>query len=226
MKLTQEQYDALPESVKPLFKKEGDEYVQITPADPSDELKRAKDREVEARKAADAKAKELQAELDKINGDKARKAGDIETLEKSWQGKLDTLKAEYEGRLAKSNEFIQKTLIDSVANSVAAEISTSPAVMIPHIKARLSADLEGDTPSTRVLDASGNVSAFTIDDLKKEFVENKDFASIIRGSKASGARGADDKNSGVRDIPADKKLVDYTPKEMAAHVAAKKENQE
>lgn len=222
MKITKEQYDALPDSVKALFKADGDEYSQITHPDPSDELKRAKDREVEARKAADAKANDLQTQLDKINGDKARKAGDIETLEKSWQSKLDAQKAEYEASLTKANEFIQKTLVDSVAASMASEISTSPAVMLPHIKSRLTADLDGDTPITKVLDASGNASALNLDDLKKEFVANKDFASIIVGSKASGSVTADGQK-GNRVDTSDVNLAKMKPGELLEHMRAVKE---
>jgi hypothetical protein len=38
----------------------------------------------------------------------------------------------------------------------------------------------------RILDGAGKVSAASLDDLKQEFVANKDFSSIIIGSKASG----------------------------------------
>lgn len=56
---------------------------------------------------------------------------------------------------------------------------------MPHIKSRLSVE-EG---KTRVVDAAGHPSAFTIDDLEKEFRSNQLFAPVIIGSKATGTGG-------------------------------------
>jgi hypothetical protein len=189
MKLTKEQYDTLPDSVKVLFKAEGDGYVQVAAPDPSDELKRAKDREKERAKAAEQKNRELEDRIAELETGKARKDGDIEALEKSWQQKLDTQKTEFEGKLAKKDGFLKDNLITSKAQALAAELSPNHAsLLLPHITPRLTADLDGDNPTTKVLDATGQLSALTLDDLKKEFLANDDFKSIVVGSKATGGR--------------------------------------
>lgn len=227
MKLTKEQYDALPDGVKAMFEAEGDGYRQKAVSDPSDELKRAKDREVQARKDAEANANALQKKLDELDTNDARKRGDIDTLEKSWNDKYTTLTDEFNSKIAKKDAFIQDTLVNSVASTLAGKISTSPALILPHIKARLAADLDGDNPATKVLDANGAISAFTLDDLEKEFVANKDFASIIVGSKATGARDTDKSKSVPRGDTTDQNLASMKPTELLEHMRAKKEaNQE
>jgi hypothetical protein len=77
-------------------------------------------------------------------------------------------------------------LIDSVAQSIAAEITESPALIMHQIKSRLAVDLAADTPSTHVLDANGNRCSTSIAELTKEFLENKEYSAIMKGSKASG----------------------------------------
>lgn len=107
---------------------------------------------------------------------------------------------------------------------IAAKISTAPAVILPHIKSRLSADLEGDKPRTVVLDENGQPSALTIEELSKEFIENKDFSSIIIASKASGS-GATDKTKGSGGAPA--KGIDLSkasPKDLRAHLDSKRKS--
>ncbi|WEM33661.1 head scaffolding protein [Pseudomonas phage PSA-KC1] len=101
---------------------------------------------------------------------------------------------------------------------------------MPHIKSRLMADFEGDTPVTRVLDKDGKPSALTIDELANEFVANKDFSAIITASKASGGAGKPSQNgggapkfNGQSDKPAD--LSKMNPAELAAHLKEAKANE-
>lgn len=221
-KIAKAAYDALNDELKKEYKLVGTDYVlDLEGYDDPVELKRAKDREAQnARESKEALLK-TQKELDDLkatlgNDDeaKARKAGDIATLEKSWQGKIDTTTAEFTGKLAKKDAFIQSHLVDSVAQQLASEIAQSPSVMLPHIKARLTADLTGDTPVTRVLDASGKPSAMTVAELKKEFVANPDFAAIIIASNGSGGGAPGGKQNGGG---AAKKLTEMTGAERVAY---------
>ncbi|MEX5734662.1 hypothetical protein [Providencia hangzhouensis] len=74
-------------------------------------------------------------------------------------------------------------MVDNVAQTLATKLAGDAAPLImPHIKSRLSVE-EG---KTRVVDSAGHPSAFTIDDLEKEFRSNQLFAPVIIGSKATG----------------------------------------
>jgi len=142
-------------------------------------------------KAAAKKAAQESQEED------AKKSGDVEALEKSWQ---DTLTAETSSRDEKLTAY-QKTISDMTAGSAARKMAAELAlpgsadVLLPHIKGRLSVDMDGDSPLVRVLDKDGKPSAMSIDDLRKEIEANKAFAPLLLGSMASGSGDVGKKGS-------------------------------
>ena len=225
-KLTKAEYEKLSEHIKAEYIEDGDGFrLDVDGDEDTGALKRAKDREAQLRRDAEAKLREAQEELDRINGDDARKKGDITTLEKSWQKKLEDQKSEYEGKVSKLTAHTTKTLVDNVATQIATKISNAPALLLPHIKSRLQADFEGDSPVTRVLDKDGKPSAMTVEELAAEFVANKDFSAIITASKASGGAGKPSNNNGGgapnnSDKPAD--LASMNPAQLAEHIKASK----
>ncbi|UAG58588.1 putative scaffold protein [Pseudomonas phage Kaya] len=230
-KLTKEEHAKLSDALKAEYIEDGDGFrLDVDGDEDTGALKRAKDREAQLRKDAEKEAKELRERLESIEGDDARKKGDIATLEKSWQSKLEKQREEYEAKVSKLTSHTTKTLVDNVALSIATKISNAPAIILPHIRARLQADFEGDTPVTRVLDKDGKPSALTIDELANEFVANKDFSAIITASKASGGAGKPSQNgggapkfNGQSDKPAD--LSKMNPAELAAHLKEAKANE-
>lgn len=223
-KLTKEEHAKLSDAFKAEYIEDGDGFrLDVDGDEDTGALKRAKDRESQLRKDAEKALKEAQEKLDALGTDDARKKGDIETLEKSWQSKLDTQKAEYDGKLSKLTGHTTKSLVDNVALSIASKISTAPNLILPHIRARLQADFEGDEPKTRVLDKDGKPSALTVEELSQEFIANKDFSAIITASKASGGAGKPSQNGGGAskfqnntDKPAD--LSKMKPHELAAQI--------
>ena len=190
-KMTKEDHANLPDHLKSEYIEDGDGFrLDIDGDDDNGALKRAKDREVQLRRDAEARLKDAQDQLDALGSDDARKKGDIQTLEKSWQKKIDDQRAGYEDRLGKLTAHTKTQLVDSVAMQIASKISSAPAIMLPHIKARLAADFDGDSPVTRVIGADGSLSSMSIDALSAEFVANKDFSAIILASKATGGAGS------------------------------------
>lgn len=230
-KLTKEEHAKLSDALKAEYIEDGDGFrLDVDGDEDTGALKRAKDREAQLRKDAEKEAKELRERLESIEGDDARKKGDIATLEKSWQSKLEKQREEYEAKVSKLTSHTTKTLVDNVASQLAHKISNAPAIIMPHIKSRLIADFEGDTPVTRVLDKDGKPSALTIDELANEFVANKDFSAIVTASKASGGAGKPSQNgggapkfNGQSDKPAD--LSKMNPAELAAHLKEAKANE-
>lgn len=233
-KIDKATFDKLSKDLQAEYVEKDDEYILDLYGGNDDDdngaLRRAKARAVQERKDAEKRAKEAEAKLAELDDNDARKSGDIEKLEASWKSKLDAQKAESDATINSKDAFISSTLIDNVANAMAAKISTSPALILPHIKSRLQADLSGDAPTMKYLDASGNST--TAEALEKEFVDNKDFASIIVASKAKGG-GAPDKGQqrlgGASQKTDDGKpvsLASLSGKELAAELAARKEANE
>jgi len=118
----------------------------------------------------------------------AKKSGDVEALEKSWQDKLTAREAELTGQLTGYEKMVSDMTAGAQALKLAAEMSIpgSADAMLPHIKSRLTTEIHEGKPVLRVLDADGKPSALSIDDLRKEFENNKAFAPLLIGSHASG----------------------------------------
>lgn len=221
--------DDLDDSQKALYaEKEGGGFqLQVDGVEDTSALKRAKDHEKEARKAAEDKARELSDQLAEIQkkakeaeDDKARKSGDTEALENSWKEKLANRETELSGQIDSLKGEVQNLLVDSKAAALAAEISSAPNVILPHIKSRMAVEYdESGKPQTRILDANGKPSAATLDDLKSELTAREDFQAIIIGSKASGGgAGAGGSGGGASKID----LSKATPKEKVAYLKSKR----
>lgn len=187
-------------------------------------LKRAKDREVQLRKEAEARAREAQEKLESLSDVDAKKRGDVEALEKSWQTKLEKTTAEYQEQIDKFKKSTEKNLREGTARTVAAKISTAPDLLHPHLISRLAVDYDGDEPKLRVLDSNGQPSAMTVDELSAEFVANKNYSAIMTASKASGGGGASANNgkpgpsfNGSAQTRGDADLNKMTPSEKIAH---------
>lgn len=216
--ITKEAFDKLSDALKAEYEAKGDLYIlKLEDYEDPGELRRARDREKQSAQEAKAEQQRLQKELDKIQNeiDEAKttghaKKGDIAALEQSWKEKNLKLEESLNGKVQKRDSFIRKTLRDNVAFQIAERISESPRLLLPHILSRLDVDFEGgDDPTTRVLDAAGKPSALTVQELEAEFVANKEFASIIRGSKATGGGASGGNSSGG----AAKKPSDMSEKE-------------
>ena len=230
-KIDKAAWDKLDAAQKEFYVEKNGSYVLDLEGDDDEdgagELRRANERLKQEAKDAKKALKELQDAQDDDATLDAKKKGDIEKLEKSWNDKVEKLTKDFTDKIAVKDAFIRETLVDSVASTLAREISNAPAVILPHIKARISADLDGEKPSTRILDKDGKPSAFTIDDLKKEFVANKDFSSIIVASKASGgatkANGQQDGGATKTQTDATKPLHTLSPADLAARIKERKE---
>lgn len=233
-KINKDVFDKLSDELKGFYEEKNGSYVLKVDGDGGDEdpaeLRRALERERQDKKDLKKELKDLNDKLEETTGIDAKKRGDIETLEKSWKEKLDKITKEFTDKLTAKDAFIRTTLVDSVATQMAVKLcADKSSIILPHIKARLTADLEGESPATKVLDAHGKVSALTVEDLEKEFVANKDFSFIIVGSKANGSgtsNGNSRRGHGGAPLDASGKPVPFsqmTVQQRVDHIKAKKE---
>ena len=126
-------------------------------------------------------------EAERIKLDAAKKGGDVDALEKSWADKMAAREAEWQAQLAASDKLISGLTVGQTATSLAADLFGENAdLMLHHVKGRLTYEVRDGKPVVRVLDVDGNPSAYSLDDLKKEFAGNQRFGPFIVGSKASG----------------------------------------
>jgi hypothetical protein len=120
--------------------------------------------------------------------DNAKTSGDMEALEQSWKDKYTSRETELTHQLDGYQKMISDSTSGQQAVMLSAEMSIpgSADVLLPHIKNRLTTEIQDGKPVLRVLDSQGKPSAMSVDDLKKEIESNPAFAPLLIGSLASG----------------------------------------
>lgn len=191
-KLTKAEFEALSEAQQALYTVNGEHYVldiediafeKLKAEKKAAEEKLSKYEEEEAIRIAAAEErvrKKAQEEYNKAKIDK-----NVELIEKSHAERYEKLKQEKNELEAKYNNYVKKTLIDGEVVRIANEISTSPALIAPHIRSRLDVDFSNNQSKLFVLDKQGQRSVLTVEELSKEFVDNPSFSAIIKASSAN-----------------------------------------
>jgi chromosome segregation ATPase len=212
-KIDKTTFDALNDAFKAEYKeKDGSYFLDV---DDAAGLQSALDRQKEDNRMLKTDLEKLRTDLAAIQAEKAaadadknRKNKDYDALEADFNRKLEAAKTEATGREDKYKATIQKMLVDNKALEIATDaFGENAEIMLPHIKARLQANFDGDEPVTRVLDSKGQASASSLDELKKEFVDNPRYSSIVVGTRATGGNANDAHSAGG-------KAGDKKPQEM------------
>lgn len=216
MKITKEQYEQLPDFMKAMFVQTDDGGYESKDSEDVGALKRGKDRERDAKKEAQKEAKELREKLkayqekeDADAEDKAKKEGDISKLQAKWEKKHKDEIALKDEEIASLTSEITSLVLDSTANELA-QISTVPDLMVDVFKKRLSLDRENGKPIARVLDADGEISPMSLEDLKTEFANNPKYSAIMVASKASGGSKPSEPASGPASGGSDSQPVRFS----------------
>lgn len=226
LKITSTELDALSDSVKALYAEQddGSYALEVEGVEDTGALKRAKDYEKQLRQTAEKAARELKDQLADINlqmeelkeasaGKGGKKSSELEALEKSWKEKLANKEKELTDKLAGVQNALKTQMVDSVAMRMATDLAGENAeLLLPHISRRLAADIADGKASTKVLDADGQPSALTPEELQKEFLSNTKYSSIVIASKASGGGAGGERKGGGG---ATKKLSDMSATEEA-----------
>jgi hypothetical protein len=192
-KITKTAYDKLSDDMKEHYKVVGDVVtldVDGLPEPPDTAtLTRTLDR---VRAELDDAKEELGTttkELTTIKATMSDSDRDVQKLQRRYEAKLADQNTDFTAKLATKDKIILDGEIGRTADALASKISTSPAVIKPHIIGRLHAEFDADgKPVVRVLKDGKPDAALTVEKLGEEFVANKDFAGIIRASNASGGR--------------------------------------
>lgn len=168
--------------------------------------------EAKNRELLEEKAK-ARKEAERAALEAAKKSGDIETLERSWNEKLTRRETELSEQLQDRDRMIHQITVKARAISMAGELALpgSAEVLRPHIESRLSVEIRNGMPEIRVRDAAGQPSAMTLEDLKREFASNPAFAPVLSAGRASGAGAPAGGSSGGK---SSKKFKEYTSSEL------------
>lgn len=199
--IDQAAYDALSEGHKAAYTKveaTGKYKLDVDPEDiPDVEGLRRKNQELLDEKKTE-KQKREEAERER-----AKAAGDITALEKSWETRLATETGTLKTERDAAQRQLERLTVGRAATEIAAELAvvtngvSSAKALLPHVERRLSMEAAADGEiKVRVLDATGKPSAMTLEQLKDEFKNDPVFAPLIQATKAGGGGGDGNKNNG------------------------------
>ena len=195
MKITKAEYDALPDgAMKAAFTQiEGSEDFSNGEEDAGalkNALESEKAAKVKAAQERDALRQASEAEKQKAVEEalkEARKEGNFAAIEKDYQNRLKAA----EDKAAQATQQANSQLVENAQGKIISDLGkvfTAPEAMKPYLQSRLSTQIGDDgIVVTRVLDGAGQATAATIDDLKKEILDNPEFKPIIAAGKGSGS---------------------------------------
>ena len=220
--------DGLSDEIKAFYKeKDGKFYLQVDGKDVEDvtALKNAKEHEKNLRVSAEGQVATLTTQVEEATTARdaaiaerdaatAAKGTDVATIEASWKQKVEDEKNGRATDNAALTGEIERLLVTNTASTMAHEISTVPELFQDQIAKRLKVEKGADGKYfTRVLDAAGQPSAATVDELREELLANEKYAAIIIAGKGSGG-GAGGTGSGGG--APEKKWLDHTDEELIA----------
>lgn len=148
-------------------------------------LKQHNEKLIGEKRQRDEVARQAQLEREQIEREAAKKNGDYEALEKSYQEKLQARENEL-NELYKQRDTQS---INSESQRLAAQLAdntTNQILLQRFIKDRLTVN-DGQV---KVTDENGNLSANTIDDLANEFKTSGLYDSLLSGTRASGTNAS------------------------------------
>ena len=187
-------------------------------------LKRSKDHEKARRQKAEQALTEMNSKLEDLQN-QLDNVGENGKLDDKLKLKLEKQITELTAKLtAREGELvgeISRLTATQAAEQLAAKLSDSPGLMLPHLKSRVVTEMVDGKAVVKVKDPDGEVGVMSLADLEKEIRANKEYAPILRGSQGSGS-GAPGSGSGGGQS---QKPLDYSkasPKEIAEHLKAKK----
>lgn len=147
-------------------------------------LKQHNEKLIGEKRQRDEIARQAQLEREQIEREAAKKNGDFEALEKSYQEKLQ---AEIDAK----NELIKQRdqqSVEQTSQNLAGQLADTPhnqRLLQRFIKDRLSV-VDGQV---KVVDENGQLSASTVDDLANEFRNSGIYDSLLTGTRGSGTGG-------------------------------------
>tara|TARA_R110000803_G_scaffold19510_7_gene50997 strand:+ start:650 stop:1369 length:720 start_codon:yes stop_codon:yes gene_type:complete len=219
-KLTKVEFEALSEDVSKEYILEGDSAVLNIEGDdaPTAEkiatLEKKRGIEAEHRKTAETKVKEADDRAAKLQKDLENAGGNkdaIEKLKTEHATALETMREERANESAKVVADRNAAMIREEATKFSNDHFTIPGLISEQVARRLVVEEVNGVPVVRVQNADGTPSTAALADLQKEFLDNKEFSSIIKAKAGSGGGATPGQGGGATT----KSLKDMTASEEA-----------
>ncbi|MBE5254519.1 hypothetical protein [Mixta mediterraneensis] len=195
--LSAEEHAQLDDAQKALYQQSGENYQLIVDGLPQSEdvtgLKTQLDTLLAEKKSEQAKRRQAEEEARQRAEEKAKAEGDYKQLFESSQATT----TEWQQKYQDLQHQIEQGTISQAASKVAISIADgeNADILSEFISRRLKV-VEGQV---RVTDANGNLTVSSIEQLAEEFKNTPRYASLVRGSGASGGGAANFRGGAMKE---------------------------
>lgn len=194
--ITSEEFAQLEEAQKGLYTQNGGVYqlsVEGMPQADVDGLKRQRDELLAEKKAEQEKRRQAELEAQQKERERLEAEGNYKQLFESSQ----TATAEWQEKYQNLQKQIEQGNISQAASKAAMSIADgeNADILSEFISRRLKV-VEGQV---RVTDADGNLTVSSIEQLAEEFKNTPRYASLVRGSGASGGGAANFRGGAMKE---------------------------
>jgi len=188
-KMTKEQVDAVKSAIESGEINEDGFEIELTGFEDEYVPKAKREIEAEHRKAAEKKLADIEArearllkDLEAAKGSKA----EIESVRQQYEKEVAQIKEQFAQREKEAKESSHKAMIREEATKFANEKFTVPSAIARMYQDRLTVEEVDGNPVIRVREEDGKPSIKSLLELQQEFLTNKEFAPIIKGTNARG----------------------------------------
>ena len=225
-KITKEEFGKLPEPMQKEYTEKDGVYTLNLEGHEEELVPVGKKNEAEKHRAeAQRKLEEVEKREQKLLADLEKAKGgskeEIEKIRSEAQAEIEKIKKESEEKDKAAFEDRKKALVDNHVAEFTNEKFTSPKLAALAYRGRLTAEEVNGELALRVLDENGKPSIKSVSDLQKEFLDNKEFAPIIKGSRGGGGGATPQDKGGGGATPGKLDLSSASPKELVGHLRAK-----
>lgn len=204
-KIDKAAFDALEPSLQAFYKAQGEDYVLAIEGLPEPQNEdvtglKAKVAELLNEKKDEKLRREQAEEAVRIAAEEhARKTGDVNALQKSWEEKHTKAIGEKETALSALQQQVHALTVGATAARLAGELAVqgSSAVLQQLIEPSLSMEIRDGKPVVVVLDADRRPTALTVDEFKNQLFNDAALAPLIAASRATGGGAPGGKGGGA-----------------------------
>lgn len=183
-KINAEEFAKLSEEFKKLYEQSGEEYVLKVDGLPEQEdvsgLKASHQKLLDEKKAESEKRRLAEEKSRQEAEIKAKEKGEFEQLAKSYEQRIQEHEAKYQALVQKN----EQREIQATATRIAGQIADGPNAEI--LAEFIAKRLKSSEGKVHVTDEAGALTISTEAQLADEFKANVRFASLVRGSLATG----------------------------------------
>lgn len=180
--------DSIPEELHKFYKESNGKFILQVEDDAGAQAIRALEKERDDHSKTKEKLREANASIEALEEAATKGSKTAEELERDITARHEKKIKKAEETIASLRSHVETDMINSALKGVS-EIFTIPSEFAtPMLRNRVRVDFdENMTPKLVVLDEQGKATVATIDEFKRELIDNPRFEHIVRKSQASGS---------------------------------------